>query len=332
MNTSINVTGMTVTTKVSSSLQIAASNEEALFSNSDLQQTRSALLEPASTVNGQNFFYTTNAKANGDASSDQYASYAESTALYTTQQASTGKTNFDSNFNTAYGYTKYDGTEEKAGEDVAFGYIDYSFYLKANIVGDAQKIAMDRCNILYNDGALQNEWAWRVALFSHEVAANTNEADATTAVEGNLVSILDLEKSKNQNEVTATKLAASTSTSGYFEDPQLTKTPTAGTADGNTVYYKGSGDSAPKAISGAAVAPSAVLKPNLPANVASGVTGPKIYKVVVRLWLEGEDVSCTSSTFATLTKSWSLNISFKLGADDGATVISNTPGMDFTQH
>ena len=63
MNTSIKVTGMTVTTKVSSSLQIAKENKESEFGNADLLQTRSGILEPASTINGNNFFYTTDAKS-----------------------------------------------------------------------------------------------------------------------------------------------------------------------------------------------------------------------------------------------------------------------------
>ena len=355
MNTSINVTGMTVTTKVSSSLQIAASNEEALFSNADLPQTRGGLIEPASSVDGATFFYTTNAKANGDANADQYVQYDESdirdgddprttptveddfsNALSEAYAAKTGKTSYDPKFHDAYGFPAYDpsaATTTGVGgtNEVPFAYIDYSFYLKANIVGDSQKIAMDRCNLLYNNGLLNTEWAWRVAVFSHLVSANTNEADSDTAVAGNLVTILDLAKSKNQNEVRAQKLAADASTSGWYNDPQLTTAATPATADGNTVYYQGSGETAPKAVSGAAVAPTAVSNPNAAANIASGVTGNKIYKVVVRLWLEGEDVSCTSETFATLTQAWSLNISFKLGGDNGVTAISNDPAMNFSQ-
>lgn len=331
MNTSINVTGMTVTTKVSSSLQIATENNEAAFSNADLSQTRGGILEPASTVNGQTFYYTTNAKANGDANADEYVTYSEATtALHQTQKTATGKEYFDDAFNDAYGYTEYDGTD--ASKEVSFAYMDYSFYLKANIVGASQKIAMDKCNLLYGTtpGTLNTEWAWRVALFSHEVAANTNEADSATAVSGNLVSILDLAKSKNQNEVTSSKPANGTDvSSGYYTDPQL-KTAATGTANGSTVYYQASGtDGTPYAISGNAVAPTAVSNPNAAANVASGVTGAKIYKVVVRLWLEGEDVSCTSETFAALTEEWSLKISFKLGGDDGVTNISSDPAMLF---
>ncbi len=324
MNTSINVTGMTVTTKVSSSLQIATSNDDSLFSNDDLSQTRTGILEPASTVDGDSFFYTTNAKSNGDANADQYVAYAEATnELAEAQKTATGKTYYDHDFNEAYGFD-YDGTDGTA--QVSYAYIDYSFYLKANVVGDSQKIVMDKCNILYNNGALSNEWAWRVALFAHSVNANVNEDNDTTTdpQTGALISILDLAKSKNQNEVNAVVPANGTNVSGgtYFTDKQLTTAATS-TANGTTTYYQSSGETAPKAVSGTNVAPTAVSHPNAAANISSSASGSVRYKVVVRLWLEGEDVSCTSDTFATLTQSWSLALSFKLGSADGVTNISN---------
>lgn len=337
MNTSINVTGMTVTTKVSSSLQISATNADNLFSNTDLQQTRGGRLQPASTVNGHNFFYTTNAKSNGDANAEQYPAYAESTALNAAQLNTSGKTHYDTDFNSAYGCTDYN-PEDNTGS-VAFAYIDYSFYLRANIVGTAQKISMDRCNLLYGDstpGELNTEWAWRVALFSSLVDLNAAEEDSVTTnpTNNHLVSILDLANSKNQNEITPSIPTSGTDVSAYYIDPQLKTHPTgaAATADGKTMYYQPSAeDGSPKAVSVNNAAPTAVTY-NTAATVASGVTGDKVYKVVVRLWLEGEDVSCTSSTFADLDEHWSLNISFALGADDGVTVIGSDPSEDFSQH
>ena len=61
-------------------------------------------------------------------------------------------------------------------------------------------------------------------------------------------------------------------------------------------------------------------------------------RIVVRLWLEGEDVSCTSNTYAELTRNWKLSLEFKLGnANDGAqptptasglTAIQSNPSLD----
>ena len=42
------------------------------------------------------------------------------------------------------------------------------------------------------------------------------------------------------------------------------------------------------------------------------------YKVVIRLWLEGEDTTCTNETFASLTKAWSLDADFSLLATSAA--------------
>ena len=337
MNTSINVTGMTVTTKVSSSLQIATENDDTLFSNNDLRQTRSAVLEPASTVNGHNFFYTTNAKANGDANADQYAVYSEAAnpsaesptnALIEAHHTATGKDYYDKAFNDTYGFSYADATAETK---ISFAYVDYSFYLKASIVGDSQKIIMNKCNILYQDVALSTEWAWRVAFFASPVNENVNEEDSVTTnpTNSHLVSILSLAKSKNQNEITSTVLDEDASTSGYKADPQLTAAPAAATADGHTRYYQASAENGtPKAISGATAAPTAVSNPNAYANIGSNATGTVRYKVVVRLWLEGEDVSCTSDTFASLTSSWKLNLSFTLGAGNGVNQLQSDPALE----
>ncbi len=59
----------------------------------------------------------------------------------------------------------------------------------------------------------------------------------------------------------------------------------------------------------------AVIASDLPAGET------KFYRVVVRVWLEGEDTTCTNATFADLDETWSLDlgISFK----DAATATKN---------
>ena len=78
MNTTVSVTGMSVTTEVSDALSIAAENAEANFDNS-LAQSRTGKLRPVSTVDGVSFFYTegTNVKGNGDAKAESYIAYSE---------------------------------------------------------------------------------------------------------------------------------------------------------------------------------------------------------------------------------------------------------------
>ena len=123
MNTSVKVDGMQVSTRVSSNLLIAEHNLEQEYTD-HITQSRIGILEPASTVNGLNFFYTTNAKGDGSAiapqSGNKYRTYSEAAVTNgdnpATQAEETnwsnafdhtaaGKTHFDGNFNVAYGFS-----------------------------------------------------------------------------------------------------------------------------------------------------------------------------------------------------------------------------------
>lgn len=50
----------------------------------------------------------------------------------------------------------------------------------------------------------------------------------------------------------------------------------------------------------------------------------KFFKVIVRLWLEGEDKTCTNDTFATLTEEWALDLDFQLQDTIGGATVLNT--------
>ena len=57
-------------------------------------------------------------------------------------------------------------------------------------------------------------------------------------------------------------------------------------------------------------------------SIAAGATAQ--YKVVLRLWLEGEDTTCTNSTFASLTDAWSLDAGFVLvESSAAASAVAN---------
>lgn len=56
-------------------------------------------------------------------------------------------------------------------------------------------------------------------------------------------------------------------------------------------------------------------------NIASVASGTHYYKVVVRLWLEGEDTTCNNETFMALTGEWSLKVDMTLGGE--ATAVTN---------
>ena len=303
MNNKVTVTGMSVTTKVSSNLQIAdgdAAHSEANYGDA-LTQQRFGVLEPASSYNGAAFYYTIKGKgdgsatAQGDEGATTYTAYSETTEL---ANAYAHKDNCDSAFNNAYGIaTPSVGTLAEGHEleqNVVYGYIDYSFYLKAGYAKSTDRIALTKCNMLYKDtnyGAITTAWAWRVGMFVTTAAKDTTVADsAATATE--VKTILNFEtNSVNQ---------------------------TAG-----------------KAVSGADDgALTNVTNANAKAIVDTNPTlnSTQRYKVVIRLWLEGEDKSCNSSTFANLTNDWKLDLEFKLGnpADagyDGIQYITTNPAL-----
>ena len=307
MSTSVTVTGMSVTTKVSSNLQIAETNAEENYSDS-IEQSREGVIEPASTANGVTFFWTTNGLNDGDASSDVYTAYNESSDL---NNLPAGKTKFDSAFNTAY---QFGGT---AVNDVSYGYIDYSFYLKGSASIANQQIALTKCNLLYNAQEIEKGFAWRVGMFVAPSAADTDTPDSSAAVAGNLVTVLDFATSKNQNQRNRTiKPAEGEDVSSYYEDAEFNDQ-ASGTADGNTTYYI-KGDANPKAVSStSALAEVNNFDKAATVHEFSELNKVKYFKVVIRLWLEGEDTTCTSTTFAQLTEDWTLDLEFKLADGQG---------------
>lgn len=258
MNTKVTVTGMKVTTKVGSNVMIAATNTEESYTLG-LDQTKTGLLEPVSTIDAVTYYYTatTNVSADGKAVSAAYTSYTPGDA-------------FDINY----------GVNDTTSEADALGYIDYSFYLKAtNADASAKKLVMSTCNITYAGSAISDK-AWRVALFVKSTATATDVTDATAAVEANLITILK------------------PSGAAYFDGTAVSG------ADAKATVSTKIDDAA-----------------TVDASVASGAT--VYYKVVVRLWLEGEDTNCKNDTYAALTKDFRLDLAFQLQADDGVTVLGS---------
>ena len=153
MNSTVTVTGMEVKTKVTSNLLISPNATEANFTT-QLSQAKNALVEPVSTIDGKAFYYTStsNVLPGGDARTDAYT-------LYNAADTSA--------FNTAYGTTG------------AVGYVDYTFYIKATSTEDNSKVALTKCNLLYN-GAAVTEKAWRVAVFANVSADNAANASGVS--------------------------------------------------------------------------------------------------------------------------------------------------------
>lgn len=313
MSKEVQVTGMEVKTTVGSNLLISTDNMDANYTSQTLSQTRKALLEPTSTINGVTgtYYYTVNAKANGDAVVDVYEQYAEDAAT-AVQNATAGKPNYDIDFNNAYKLgasgvftaSNIAMTDEVNG--AAYGYIDYTFYLKATSNGTAstnnQELRMTKCDLDYAGGALDADGdvgkvngpdrAWRVAVFAQDITATkpgTGRVDTDVAASAsNQKGLLSIDGAAYQT-VTSSKNQAVTS----------------GTALGDVVNNGSSG----------------VILDTITTNNAS-----KYYKVTVRLWLEGEDTTCTSETYAALTNKYKLDLAFEL-ADGAAGGVADTAAV-----
>lgn len=311
MSKEVQVTGMQMRTTVSSNLLISTTNLDADYTSQTLSQTRKALLEPASTVNGVTgtYYYTVNAKANGDAVEDAYVLYAENAAT-AVQNATAGKPNYDSAFNSAYklgnsGVFKSDNIAmTDSANGAAYGYIDYTFYLKATSNGSAettaQQLRMTKCDLDYNSSALDNDGtagkvggpdrAWRVAVFASDItstAAGNGRVDTDVAA-----------TASNQ------KGLLSVSGATYQTVDNSVNQAVSGTTGLGNVVNNGT---------------AGVVIGAINTNNAS-----KYYKVTVRLWLEGEDTTCTSETYAALTNDYKLDLAFELtdGSNDTAAVTN----------
>ena len=278
MNTTVTVTGMSVSTRISDNLQIAsdtidsdAKKADNLFQNG-LNQTVTGILEPVSTVDGEAFFYTAtdNVKADGDAITDTYIAYNASAAASDT-------TNYSNAFSENYDVKK---------SDTAVAYVDYVFQIKAinSDTSTDKNVKLTGVNLLYNNLAeTTNEIkAFRVAVFVEDITDTDPSGDI-----GTLVTILAPSAAAYR---TAGKAVATTA--GPVSEGNMT----------TSVSELGS---------------NATI-----GQVDAGTTG--YFKVVVRLWLEGEDTTCNSQTYLSLTKNWTLDLKMDLGTGDGVAAIGST--------
>ena len=258
-----NVSGMTVTTQVSSNLMIASDTLESTARivdenfGSSISTAISALLEPVSTTTGKAFFYTTDAKSTGDANADVYTAYNAAEVPASGELTA---------FNTAYGTTG------------AVGYKDYVFQLKAvNTQASAKDIKITKLDLIYG-GAKDASKAYRVAVFTEDLGeTGSNPAGGS----GTLLGIYSPAGASNFTANSAISAANSA--------------PTALGANYNVVDNIAS----------------------VPANKTN------YYKVVVRLYLEGEDTTCNNTTFASLTSSWALNLELRIDGASSNTAVSN---------
>ncbi|MBP0974078.1 MAG: hypothetical protein J5851_09265 [Oscillospiraceae bacterium] len=278
---------MEVKTTVSSNLQIAATNSEAAFANS-LGQNVKALLEPVSTINGVDYYYTLtdHVLGNGDASDElSYEDYAV-TGLGTT---GVDTTKYKNAFNKNYGVEKTNTAATWSDDGTgAVAYCDYTFYLKAvNTTASDLDIKLTKMNLLYNGNNVTTDKAWTAAIFVHDTTAGTAYSTAWADSD-----VITMNKMSGATNFTANKAIGEVSSTVGLNDLDY----------GSSASTYGA---------------SGVL-----ASVDENTTA--YYKVTVRLWLEGEDTSCTTTIYNNKTDGYTLDLRFEMDTTTAAvTAISS---------
>lgn len=254
VNSKVTATGMNFTATVRNNLFITDDTLDSTAKKADsdfttaLVQDVSGLLQPVSTVNGKDFFYskTDNVKGDGDTKTDSWIAYnAANTA----------------DFNTNYGTTG------------AVGYIDYVFQLKAvNGTGSDLKIKLTDLGLSFN-ATSDPQKTFRVAVF----AQNITDTNPTANELGDLKAIYTVDGAGN-----------------FTTNEAVTST----TALDRVTY-------------------------NQSFELNAGRNKSTYYKVVVRLWLEGEDNTCNNTTFADLNNGkWALSCEWKLDSNSSETAVT----------
>ena len=234
MNNKVTVTGMEVKTKVSSNLLIAndtagatSKKDESAFTNT-LSQEIKGILEPVSTENAVNFFYTVDAKADGSKNQS-----VDSSALiaYDPSAAAVDSAAYMDAFSEAYSVTPSSANTLISGKDRAVAYVEYSFQLKAtNTNSTVQYINLKKLELTYAGGA-ETSTAHRVAIFFEDI---TTGSSATAPADGDKKGIYNVTSSANFNDqvVSATD-AYSSDASLYATNSQLIEVP-----QNSVKYYK----------------------------------------------------------------------------------------------
>ena len=290
-NNAVSVTGMQFKTQVGNNLLIA-DNQNAEFTDSvfatSLTQTRKAKLEPVSSIDGVGFYYTTVANDNGSAKdASPFYAYSEGASLADTDA---DKTANDASFNSRYGVAS--PTTGWAGT-VLYGYVDYTFYLKASLASQHDRIIMNECTMKYNNAALTaSDKAWRIGVFAAAATASTS-AGVTT------VTPYTTAMAAGNN-----KTILSPSGADYFAKTGGTDPVKVDAVSGVSATARGDG-----------FAPTYgdVINLNEKAIIYSASAAAetnKVFKVVVRLWLEGEDTKCYVDNYKTLSADYTLSLSF----------------------
>ena len=209
--------------------------------------------------------------------------------FFTTDAKSTGDANAD--VYTAYNAdeiptsSELDAFDEAYGTTGAVGYKDYVFQLKAVNTQNASKdIKITKLDLIYG-GPKDASKAYRVAVFTEDLGEKSSTEQGATVPSGESGTLKGIYSPNGAANFTANSAIGATNSGP--------------TTIATTAYN-----------SVAAVAA-------VPANKTN------YYKVVVRLFLEGEDNTCNNTTFADLTEDWALNLELKIDTNVSNTAVTS---------
>ena len=289
-NNKVTVDGMSFQTKVSSNLFIAGDVIDSDAKKADVDFVSEAhaglqeILEPVSTVNAINYFYTNeDVKADGSTTDDEFNAYDPAAAATDTDT-------YGDKFSEDYSLTKTAANATITGKQKALGYIDYVFQLKAiNPTASALDINMTALNLVYTKSGTEIDQAKaeRIAFFVDDITDGT---------------VLD--------ELTSANVA-----SGKYGLNGIYAPAGATNFEGKAISDVDERTAITYVSSGTAMA-----------SVAANTTA--WYKVVARLWIEGQDTTCKNDIYLNLVGKWDLDMKFELGT--GSKVNNIAKYMKFT--
>ena len=292
MNKYVTVTGMEVKTTVSSNLLIShdtlsntAKNDEDKFVTEDSTSVR-AWLQPVSsnTAASTNFWYTLDAAANGEILSGK--TYVDYDNTSTGGLSAVSESTYGNKFSKDYGVLKTTVNNFVTDENSAY---------RDKAVGYVDYVFQLKAT--NTSDAAESIYLTQLDL-TYDGATDGNKAFRAAVF---------------ANELSGTFAADITETNTNFKGIYApasanNQTPGEGVSAANATAeianFKNGGSSTATELG----------------TISAGAT--KYYKVVVRLWIEGEDTTCTSETFANLTEKWALDMRLDLGSLGGGTTVN----------
>jgi hypothetical protein len=170
-----------------------------------------------------------------------------------------------------------------ADATAAKGYVDYVYQLKAINGSTASEIRLTGLNLTYGGTEDNDQLATRIAVFAENLGYKTGADDSTLdAPAGNM-------------GATVVKKAIYT-------------------IDGAANFSKAEGEDTALDDAVNSTTTRADVTYNEKFTLPVGTNQTQYYRIVVRVWLEGEDTTCNNTTFMDLTDKWSVDMQWDLVA------------------